>query len=484
MAKRPNILLLTTDQQRYDSLGFTGNPIVRTPNIDSLAASGLSFTNAFSPCPLCCPVRQTLLTGVMPGVHGGHWNYGSTSRIKGLKPNEYPTWTQALKDAGYATGYVGKWHVDPVADPTDFGYDVYEQQQHTPRQYRGVKHPVAERVSDSEPLAGFPPGMYDRRRTAESPTHGMAAATVALIEKFAAGEAPWHIRLDYSQPHLPCIPTEPFASMYDPANIPEWGNFRDEFADKPYIQRKQLENWNLQDWGWGEWAQYLSGYFGIISQYDHAYGMILETLDRLGLFEDTLIVYSTDHGDAAGSHRMMDKHYVMYEEEVRVPLVMRWDGMIAPGTVSDAFVGNYLDLGPTILDVAGLPIPECYQGVSLLPQMRSDKLEPTGEKNAALATNADDRDLIWSEYNGQQFGLFTQRMVRDRRYKYVWNATDVDEFYDLEEDPWELRNLATLDEYREMLETYRRRLFETFDAVNDPMVQGMWMRYQLTGVAR
>jgi arylsulfatase A-like enzyme len=298
----------------------------------------------------------------------------------------------------------------------------------------------------------------------------MADQAVRMIEDFAADARPWHIRLDYSQPHLPCVPAEPFASMYAPEDIPRWGNFPDELSGKPYIQRKQLESWNLSHWAWEEWSQYLSGYYGIISQYDDAYGRILETLDRLGLFENTIIVYTTDHGDAAGSHGMMDKHYVMYEEEVRVPLVVRWDGVIEAGTTSDAFVANYLDLGPTLLDVAGIDIPDSFQGVSLLPELRGEA-GPAGE-----------RDLIFSEYNGQQFGLYTQRMVRDRRYKYVWNPTDVDELYDLEQDPWEMENLAGARS--DLHRHYQRRLFETFTALGDKMVNGLWTRYQLTGETR
>lgn len=467
MSTRPNILILSTDQQRYDTLGFTGNPLIRTPNIDSLADTGKSFSHAFSPCPLCCPARQTFLTGVMPAIHGGHWNYGITSRIKGLKPDEFPTWTQLLKDAGYNTGYVGKWHVDPVADPTDFGYDRYVKQMPTPKSQQAVKFDVANEISESEPMGGMPPGMYDTAPVDETATHKMADETVRMIEDFARRGEPWHVRLDYSQPHLPCVPAEPFASMYAPQDIPQWGNFPDELSGKPYIQRRQLESWNLTHWGRRQWSEYLSGYYGIISQYDDAYGRILETLDRLGLFENTMIVYTTDHGDAAGSHGMMDKHYVMYEEEVRVPLVVRWDGVVSPASTTEAFVSNYLDLGPTILDAVGLEIPEGFQGVSVMPELRG----ATGQ--------ASERDLIFSEYNGQQFGLYTQRMVRDRRFKYVWNPTDVDELYDLENDPWEMVNLA--ESRTDVIARYRRRLHETFAALGDKMADGLWTRYQLTG---
>jgi arylsulfatase A-like enzyme len=183
---------------------------------------------------------------------------------------------------------------------------------------------------------------------------------------------------------------------------------------------------------------------------------------------ETLVIYTTDHGDAAGSHRMMDKHYVMYEEEVHVPMVMRWDGVIAPGSVCSDFVSHYLDLPVTLLELAGLDAPACYQGRSFLPRLRGE-----------APSNA--WPMAFSSYNGQQFGLYCQRMVRDRRYKYIWNATDIDECYDLEADPFEMKNLAADPACDALCRDYRRKVWEVFSELRDPLVTGLWNERWLRG---
>lgn len=173
----------------------------------------------------------------------------------------------------------------------------------------------------------------------------------------------------------------------------------------------------------------MAGYYAVVSQCDDAIGLILNELDQSGMAEDTIVVYTSDHGDAAGSHRIMDKHYVMYEEEVRVPMLIRLPG--TPRCISEVWTSHFLDLGPTILDILGLKIPKQMQGVSLVPEIEAAM---RGNSFAKEGT-ASNRSQIFSEYNGQQFGLYTQRMIRDDRFKYVWNPTDVDEFYNLIDDP-------------------------------------------------
>ncbi len=457
----PNILFINVDQQRYDCLGFTGNSIVKTPNIDALAKSGMSFSNAFTPCPLCCPARQTLLSGVMPGVHGGLWNYDCGSlNPTGLSPKRN-IWVNQLKSAGFKTAYIGKWHVNKENDPTEFGFDTYKRFAGVPQDNTEINYHFNE---EQDGYWGV--GAYDTRALEDTHTHQLSAEAVRTLEEFSKSDSPWHIRLDFPEPHLPCLPAEPFASMYPPETIPEWENFKEDFENKPYIQKQQLKNWNIENWTWKEWSIYLSGYFGIISQYDDAIGRVIKKIEELGLSENTLIVYSSDHGDAAGSHRMMDKHYVMYDEEVHVPMIYRWDGKIKPGSVCSDFISNCLDLGPTILELLNLEIPEDYQGKSFLPQLKGIE-------------NPDSREFIFSTYNGQQFGLYSQRMIRDNKYKYVWNATDVDEFYDLENDPFELENISGKTEMQEILKQYKKKLWITFDGLGDRLLQNAWMKNQL-----
>ena len=205
--------------------------------------------------------------------------------------------------------------------------------------------------------------------------------------------------------------------------------------------------------------------FAVITQMDDAIGKVIAYLEESGLIDNTIVIYTTDHGDMAGGHRMMDKHYILYEDVVHVPMIIRWDGLIQPGSVDDDFTSHYLDLGPTLLEAAGQEIPDCYDGQSLLPRLRGEPV--VGAEG------------ITSAYNGQQFGLYTQRMYRDKRYKLVWNLTDIDEFYDLDSDPYELKNLIRKPECAGLIESFRQKLYHELLRLGDPLVESVWMREQL-----
>jgi arylsulfatase A-like enzyme len=461
-----NLLFILVDQQRYDSLGFTGRGLVKTPNLDRLASSGVSFSRAFTPCPLCCPARQSLLTSTMPHEHGGHWNYGICSSVSALSPEALPHWPGALAADGYHTIYAGKWHVNPEQDPRQFGYDQYIPE--IPYDQNRLKpyDEQAERPLVRTPADLFSSGLYDTSLLEETPTHRLAGQVIKFIEQEAALGHPWHARLDFPEPHLPCYPVRQFLQMYPAESILPWENYPDPFTAKPEIQKRQLKNWGIDHWSWDDWSVYLRHYFAMISQIDDAIGMVLGALERLDLLEQTLVIFTSDHGDAAGSHGMIDKHYVMYEEEVHVPLIISRKGTIAPGK-AESFVIHALDLGPTVLDLLGLPIPGTFRGRSLVPLLDDPAI--------------DHRDFVISEYNGQQFGLYTQRMIRDSRYTYVWNPTSIDELYDHDADPAELKNVAGDAAYAEVLQYLKDQLYHEFSASGDMMVQNAWSAYQLTG---
>ncbi|MBI4977748.1 MAG: sulfatase-like hydrolase/transferase [Spirochaetes bacterium] len=461
---RPNILFINVDQQRYDALGFTGNPIVKTPHLDSLAANGMSFTEAYTPIPICCPARQSLLCSQIAEVHGGLWNYdgGAGFKMGGIAPHA-DMWPFKLKEAGYSTAYLGKWHVNPTINPTGFGYDRY-----IPERYP-ARRPAGNIWHSLEGIRAL--GMKDEGDVETSYTHMFAKDCVGTIKEFADRDAPWHVRLDFMHPHLPNFPAEPFASMYRPDNIPPWGSFNDTFTGKPYIQRQQLSNWGIENWTWKEWSQIVSQYYGVISQYDDALGRVFSFLTSQGLMKDTMIIYTTDHGDMTGSHRMMDKHYVMYQDITHVPMVIRHDGVIAPGSTNGDLINHYLDLGPTILDLLGLPIPSSYQGISMLPQLSEKRNDRT-------------RTHITSSYNGQQFGLYAERMITDGRKKLVWNLTDVDEYYDLDTDPWEIYNLIADVSRKDEIQRMRTQLLQELSALKDPIVANPWMKHQLMNGAK
>lgn len=461
----PNILLIMADQHRLDCTARGGHPLVRTPALDRLATEGVWFSHAFTPSPICCPARQSLLCGQWPEAHGGLWNIGTMP----LPPFERPTWTQTLAANGYTLGQVGKWQEHAAKSPLDFGFHdwISPKDYATWRKSHGLPppQPDGERLG-LDPLTARWFGGRDPAPLEATRTHWMAKQTIALMYRYAKEGRPWHIRLNFEEPHLPCFPAEPFASLYPPEHIAPWDNFDDPLAGKPYIQRQQLVSWGLERLTWREWSLYVSHYLGMVSQIDDAVGRILAALDAFGLADSTLAIYTSDHGDNCGSHRMIDKHYVMYDNIVRVPLIVRWPDVATAGLARGEFTLHALDLAATMCEAAGLPIPADYAGRSLLPLLRGQTVD-------------DWRQDVTATYNGAQFGLFMQRMLRDRRFKYVWNPTDVDELYDLESDPAELHNRIADPAYANALRELRHRLLARLTAQGDPIVRSEWVKRQL-----
>ncbi|WP_294452423.1 sulfatase-like hydrolase/transferase [uncultured Bacteroides sp.] len=443
--KKLNILFIEADQHRYDCTGFSGKGLVKTPNIDKLAEEGVVFENSYSCIPTSCPARQCLLSGQWPEKHRGLWNYDITLPIT---PFEGPTWTEKLSQEDVRMGYVGKWHVSDKKSPKDFGFQDYvnEWSYNGWRKWKKLPDYVWE---DKKWVMGG----YDPVNKEHSRTHWLAQNVINLIKKYNSENKPWYIRFETSDPHLPCYPVKEFLDMYDKSSIKEWGNFRDKLHNKPYIQRLQVYNWELEDAKWEMWQGYLQRYFANITQLDDAIGIVINTLKELGIYDNTIIIYTSDHGDAGGCHNMVDKHYVMYEEVTHVPLVIKMPGV--EHHVVNEFINNQLDMAAFMCDYYNLEYKT--QGESLMPLIKNETT--TWRKYA------------FSNYNGQQFGLFVQRMVRDKKMKYVWNLTDIDELYDLEKDPWELHNLIYDKKYQSELVRLRKVLYEDLKKRQDPLVR-------------
>ena len=455
MSGPTNILLIHSDQHRYDCLGVNGHPLLQTPNLDRLAAEGMNFTHAFTPIALCTPARNCLLHGQWSGQHGCIMNCDAEAPAE--PPADLPSFSQQLRDRGAYLAYVGKWHVSNTRGPDHYGFEDFPG------------HDAYDRWLE---VQGCPPAEYTNGwfgqtlhgRTPEQ-THPAWCAdrTIDYLRQAATREGGFFIRWDPPEPHLPNLVPEPYASMYPPETIPPWPSFGDPLDGKPVIQRQQLRTWKIDEWTWDDWAPIVGRYLGEISLMDAQIGRVLAALDELGLAESTLVIYTTDHGDMCGGHGMIDKHFVMYDDIVRVPLIARWPGRIAPGSQCDSFVSHEIDLATTFCEVGGSPVPDTFRGQSLVPLFDG---------------GANDRPDILSAYHGNQFGSFSQRMVRDRRWKYVWNATAEDELYDMVNDPHELTNRAGAASCAGELARLRGRLIDWMQQTHDPLCNE-WILTQL-----
>lgn len=464
MLSPPNILLILSDQHRYDCLGVNGHPLVQTPYLDQLAREGINFTGAYCPTPICTPARLSLLHGVWPSQHLAIANWDSEAP----RPPDagLSTFSQALRKVGYTLGYVGKWHAYPDKTPLDFGFSDY----HPYDEYLTWRTAHGYTLLDEQ-------NWYFGELDPHIPPEGSrlawgAETTLNLIERYAEKSAPFFIRWDPTEPHLPNQVPEPYYSMYSPEMISPWQSFPDPLTDKPFIQAQMRRTWKVDHWTWErDWSPLVSRYLGEISLMDAQIGHLLDGLERLGLKENTLVIYSSDHGDMCGAHGMIDKHYVMYDDVVRVPLIARWPAVISPRRSSSSFISHSLDLAATFCHVAGAERPAHFQGQSLMPifSETDDKIYHAQDS---------ERKDIFAMYSGNQFGLYSQRMVRNHEWKYVWNATEQDELYHLSADPAEMTNLVHAPDHQAELQQLRKRLVEWMESVEDRLLN-VWTRQQL-----
>lgn len=459
--RRPNILLIHSDQHRHDCVGAAGlRPDIATPHLDALAAGGALFEHAFCTIPICTPARASLMTGAWPTTHGSFCI--PSAEIDRAARRELPLLTRLLADSGYRVAWTGKYHQELEESPGP---------QHGIEEFVSAWHYKAWRKEQGIPEGERPHGYFGDPDTAcppdKSPLAWQADHVIRQIEERSSNEDPFFVRWDPPEPHLPCNPTGPFAEHFANAEIPPWTSFPDPLAGKPAAQRRQLKIWGVEDWTWDQWLPTVRLYHAVIAEMDHHIGRVLARLDELGLADNTLVIYSTDHGDYCGGHGQIDKHFNMYDDVTRVPLILRWPGRVPAGARPDAFASNSVDIAATILDAAGIEKPDTFAGHSLLRMAAEPAFQP--------------RDHAYCQYFGTESGACSIRMLRGPRYKFVYHPVeDTHEFYDLENDPGELRNEIGNPALAPEIARLKAALFETMQAHGDRLAN-RWTRLELCG---
>ncbi|WP_255170561.1 sulfatase-like hydrolase/transferase [Natrononativus amylolyticus] len=469
---RPNVLFVLTDQERYDCTAPDGPPVA-TPAFDRLSSEGVRFTAAYTPISICTSARASLLTGRFPHGHGMLNNCHEADAIRANLPPELPTFSDALADAGYDLTYTGKWHVGRDQIPEDFGFEYLggSDRHHDDidtafREYRADLGVPLEATALTDEIYTHNDPEEGTLVAAETPVdveatraYFLAERTIDALEAHADDErpdadAPFFHRADFYGPHHPYVVPEPYASMYDASEVVPWESYAETYDGKPAVHEQFLHYRGVADFDWDTWAEAVAKYWGFVSLIDDQFGRILEAVDELDLADDTMIVHASDHGDFTGSHRQFNKGPLMYEETYHVPLQVRWPGVVEPGTRCEAPVHLH-DLAPTFLEVGDAPIPEEFDARSLLPLLEGKLPEAWP-------------DSTFAQYHGEEFGLYTQRMVRTAEYKLVYNGPDVNELYDLEADPAELHNLIDHPEYEGVRRKLADRLVSWMERTDDP----------------
>lgn len=466
-----NILYIMTDQQRYESLSLTGKSICRTPHLDNLAATGTNFHNAYSVCALCTPARSSMLTGLYPHNHKMLINNDHHPTVPEEFPEHVRLISQDLHKAGYNCGYSGKWHCGTRKVPTSYnfkGMDVpaYGNPYHTSEYQDYLKKnnlsapELIECIPESaltHPRLTGKSGTYSGSPEACGP-HFIADYSLDMLKDFVKelndSGKPFMLFVSFWGPHHPFLLPEPYASMYDPEEVELWGSFDDDLKNKPrahQIFRDSIYPGG-KDLDRATWRKIIAKYWGYCTFVDDQIGRLINALDELEVADSTAVLFSTDHGDTAGCHgQLWDKGPFMYEDTYHIPLIVRVPELGSPGMDCDKLVLN-MDLATTALDIAGVMPENAHDGRSLLPLIENP--------------DADWPDDVMCEFHGHRF-LYTMRMVRWDKYKYVFNAADLDELYDLEADPCEMTNLIAEPAYSDIAEEGRQRLLKWIKNTGD-----------------
>lgn len=432
---KPNILFITTDMQRFDTLGCMNNPLIKTPHIDRLAETGVKFTQAFVNNPVCMPSRASLFTGKLPSVHGVRWNNN------GLAEHE-ETVTKVLQRAGYQTAAIGKMHWGDSR--CDFGLD-YLNVTHG-GDGNVLPHELISAEATSYRQALERAGLADVPQVQSHPDYKMyygavasplpadyhldgfiGNATVEFLEKRDHSK-PFFCWASFNGPHLPIDPSPPWDTLYDPGKMPLPVWTEEEFDSKPPEQRAFQRNTNRGN-GFGDnraitydlskLRRFIAHYWGKISMIDHYVGKIVAALEKSGDLDNTIVIFTSDHGDFVGSHRLLFKSAFLYDDLLRVPLVVSWPKQWQAAVV-DNFVEG-IDLPVTMLKLAGLEPAKGMQGLDFTPL-----LEGSSERL---------RDVVYAE-------AVDKRMIRTEHWKLVhYGDKPYGELYNLEDDPNELMNL-------------------------------------------
>ena len=451
----PNIVLFLTDQLRRDTLGCYGNEICQTPNLDRLAEEGIRFDQAYTTSPVCSPARASLMSGLYPHNNGVMVNtHIAPAWSRGLS-TDVPTFSRLLKDAGYMLDYAGKWHVHQDIRPEEFGFDRYDASGGE----RGEIVPGSE-LTVEFPRSCFPVAGTSSLSEEEYKTWKVTANGIEMMRERAGGDSPFFLRIDVTAPHFANVVPEPYASMYDPETIPPWPNFDETFEGKPAAHLRKHQEWNLGDKDWSWWQKVIAKYYADVSLIDKCGGRVRDAIRDCEIENNTIFLFSTDHGDATGSHKHFEKSGTMYDEVFRIPLLMK-----VPGGKSrnvSQFV-RLMDLMPTFVEWGGGDVPVALDARSLVPLVEGEDPD-------------DWPDSVYCESHGEVWGYSSQRMVRTEQWKYVYTPHDKDELYDLEADPAEINNLVDDPLYGDVLENMKGRLLGWNDATND-MFQWRWVRW-------
>lgn len=435
--KPRNIIFILSDDHRYDFMGFMGKPaFLETPNLDRLARNGAHLQNTFVSTSLCSPSRASLLTGQYAHNHGVVDNI---SRV----PEGTIFFPQYLQEIGYETAFIGKWHMgeDVQSDQPRPGFDHWISFPGLGHYYNPTLNINGTRIKKEGYITDI-------------------LTDYALDWMKQARNKPFFLCLSHKAVHSLFKPAERHLNRY--ANValeyPKgMANTAENYRGKPAWVKAQRDTYHgvdLMYYGEIDFDSFYRRYCETLLGIDESVGSVLDYLDNSGLADSTLVLYTSDNGFSFGEHGLLDKRH-MYEESIRVPLIVQCPEIIRPGLKVSQMVQN-IDIAPTILEFAGLEAPDYMDGRSFLPLLEEKEIPW--------------REVILYEYFWERPFPYTPTLhgIRTDRYKYIhyYGIWDTDEFYDLQSDPEEMNNLLDSPEHQDLIKKYNGWLFDILESTS------------------
>ena len=478
--KKPvNIVWILMDHQIFKHHDFPGNPYPELPTYDRISGNGVRFDKALSICPICTPARGSMLTGVYPHKHKLMQNTGSKyDENQEEFSDDTKLFNYYLQKNGYRCGYFGKWHCGGEKIAKDYGfegfsdsdygypyalpeYKEYLKEKNLPEPVIDMEwHYNEENIGKDYNLTACPKGprphmgvgvLKTPEQTHES--YFIADRACKWMEERAKSNETFCLRVDPWGPHHPYYVPEAYANTIDPNTIKQYKNFSHDLADRPEHQksyRERIQN-KIKMPNWEDWPWMVARAYEHVHFVDKTMGMVLDTIERLGLTENTMVIYTADHGDALASHGgIIDKDSFMAEETMRIPMAISWPGNPEPGKVLDCPVTN-MDIVPTILEAANI----------------KDEYQSDGEDLLGFVTKPEtQREDILCEHHGHGIDAY-QRYLRYKNYVYVAHLDDLDELYDIEKDPYQLENKIQAPAFSSILKELKQRVINHMKKFDD-----------------
>ena len=421
---RPNIVFILIDDLRWDELGCAGHPFAQTPNIDRIAREGVSFRNAFATTPLCSPSRASFLTGRYPHAHGIVDNVDRSDLSHRLV-----TWPLLLHGVGYETGYVGKWHMG-VDDTSRPGFDYWVS-------VKGQGNYIDPELNDNGRIvkaAGYVTDIFNDRAVEFLKRPRSRPFVLYLSHKAVHPDVTQFADGRLSDPSSSTfVPAERHRDLYAGLAVPRRSNVDDPLDGKPALQRK-IDDLPPLSRATGTSDETILKRMRLLKAVDEGVGQIFTTLEQAGTLDQTLIVFSSDHGYFYGEHGLSVERRLAYEEAIRIPLLMRCPPLIKPTSELDPMVLS-IDLAPTFLELGGATVPENLHGRSLMPLLTG---RPYTKRTSFLVEYFSATDIVFPRVRQLAY-----QAVRNEDWKYIHytELVGMDELYDLSSDPYELHNL-------------------------------------------